>query len=504
MFKIVIADDDEILLKGLSENFNWKELGISVAAAVEDGQKALTAVKKYNPEILLTDVRMPHMNGIELISVVKKYNSEISTIIISAHDEFSYVHKAIKQGAKDYLLKPVNLENLKTLMKKIVKEKMTQIEFEQEKCFSRQLNMYSTAINRKLNNESELEKYEDILPLKRFRAFQVTIVRIKDDYRSKLNQFSEKYRDKGIYLLRLHGRDIIVSVSETKRDLSEILNKFKEETALLESFFENGNIVKNILQLQESYAQALRVEECFFIHSDERDLYIDDFKSPALENNTYYEQLAYNIAQSVLLGNKATLRENIRNYELQIMKCGSNARVVFTYSLSMSLSEIEKGAKKLDINVDSIIDNSTDLLNKCFLSETLSESVEIFEKNLLLIAEHINRKNDKSTTQQIMNSIRYIEENYKNSELRITNVCETVGLSKSYFSIMFKDIIGESFTDYLTKFRMEKAKELLSNTNFRSYEIGYMIGYTNPTYFSSSFKKFTGVTPSEYSKNSKI
>lgn len=141
-----------------------------------------------------------------------------------------------------------------------------------------------------------------------------------------------------------------------------------------------------------------------------------------------------------------------------------------------------------------------DVCTEILLEPTLRDGVNFLQENLVIRAEHRSIQKDISNKQVVINAVKYIEENYNNPELRMTNVAKFVGLSKSYFSIVFKTIKGKSFTDYLIDIRINKARYLLENTNQRGYQVSYMVGYNNPTYFSSTFKKYTGESPSEYVK----
>ena len=518
MYKIIIADDDEILLRGLSNNLDWEGLGITIVAAVDNGVKAFQAVKENNPDILLTDVCMPEMDGIELINNVKQFNPDISTVIFSAHDEFSYVHKAIKQGAEDYLLKPIDLEYLSSLMIKIINGKENQKEinrkikifstFENEKENTIKRSFYSDALLGKLNKVPSRDTDNGCLPGDNLHAFNVIILKTIKKNISDIQEIIKKYQERDLFFLQFQGKTLLLGMAETvtqlKGNLSdlkkEILSDFPNTSEFIPLGFANGNIVSTIYSLQESYQTACKAAELFFIDTEQPDIYISDFKAEKVQENKYFENLSYNLAHAALLGNFNAVKDYLTYYERSIVDCGPKAKVVFTYTLSMIFSELERSAESMDIHLENLIGSSTDILNQMFSSEIFSKSNEILKDKLLLLAAGLNQKNDKSAEQKVLNALKFIKENYKDSELRISKVCTEVGLSKSYFSIVFKASTGESFTDYLTQLRISKAKELLYNTNYRSYEVSYMVGYNNPTYFSSTFKKLTGFTPSEFAR----
>jgi two-component system response regulator YesN len=517
LYTIVIADDDEILLRGLSENFDWVRLGIEIAATADDGKIALDAVKTFHPDILLTDIRMPHLDGLELISKVKNFDSEIATVIISAHDDFSYAHKAIKQGAEDYILKPINLESLESVMQKIVKDKdlkshmsrkISSIDrLEDEKRSHDTISMYNQVLSGIPGYPDLLREYKTLLPVEKYKAFSVTIIRTRSENLNQIRQALHKKPVPGIEILSHFGKILILSISESRVTLKENLDQVKKN--LLDDFsdlngsslfFENGSTVNQFLNLSQSYQEALRVEDLFFIHGPKRDLYLSDFKAESDGYDFRSEAAADKLAQLTMLGNFKAVPQCMDEYGLCIRNCGQKARIVFIFTLSKIFAAIEREALKLSIHTADVMGDSKDLLDKILAAETCSESLDLLKEKLCPLSEFLNLKSDHSLDQLMINAFTFIEENYTNPELRINMVASEVGLSKSYFSIVFKEAAGSSFTDYLTDFRIEKAKTLLSNTNYRSYEISYMVGYNNPTYFSSAFKKQTGMTPSGYIK----
>lgn len=351
MIKVLIVDDEKMVRDGLVYTMPWKELGIEVVGAAANGKAALEIIREKKPQVVLTDIMMPEMNGLELLEIIKAEIPNIKVVILSGYDDFQYAQKALKSGVVDYLVKPVDADELTQLMERIGDSLQEDLTFDKDKLYFQK------------EIEDELEKY---------------IVAIR--------------------------------AGKNQAALSTISGIFGKET------------IKN-----------LPIEK--------------------------YHKLSVDIVNTICL-------------------------------------MLEKYGVELENTVnESYPGHYLELLNITSVQE-LSEWMQEFTKRIILLFDDNNGENYKMV---ISKAIDFIDNHYY-EDLSVQRVAQNVYLNSNYFSHLFKKIRKESFTDYLNKVRIEKAKSLLTENIYKVYEVSDMVGYSDYKYFSSVFKKLVGVSPTEYNK----
>lgn len=363
MIKVFLVEDEAIIRRGIRDNIDWNANGFEFAGEAGDGEYAYPLILKTEPEILVTDVKMPFMDGLELSRLVKKALPQTKIIILSGYNEFDYAKEAIKIGISDYLLKPVTSVNLIDALKKVAET----IREEREK--SRLLERYFVSY----------EKYTEFLD---------------------------------------------------KTDYSGVDRK------LIEDFLKLGSL-------------------------DECDLFVDEYFQAVGEHN--YKSLL------------------LRQYMvMDIFYC------------------VQEFLKGINVQPEAVPEERKDikLIPKAIVSV---ETTLMYLKDLFVFALTMRDRvsNDRYGT-LIREARDYIAEHYGKSDFSLNMIANHIGVSPSYFSSIFKQETGQSFIEYLTKVRIDKACELLKCTTLRTAEIGERVGYNDPHYFSSTFKKTMGQSPKEF------
>jgi len=529
MYKLVIADDDEILLRGLTEKIQWEKFGIEVVASVDNGILALYEVKKYNADILLTDIRMPSMDGIELIGHIKEYNDTISVIIISAHDEFEYAHEAIKKGADNYLLKPINIELLEAAINSVILDKenrsaiinkLSQVdELQSEKKDYNRFKMYYDLLLEALPKEDFHSKYKQFLPKEENNYFRTVVLRFKDvkkeeelkqlqNLNIEANNIQKKMGLEDMCILGIHRSLIIIDYAISKKILNARLQKMREalrryvrdNNKKSKLIFQSGPIIKNFIQLNESYKKALQMGELCYINDYGLDIEYEEPKINLEEDEEIFRELVDNIVKMTLISKNDKLKNSLSVYEENIRRYGKKAKMILSHTLSIIFLLLFEECDKIGIDIDKVIGGTVNTINEILIKEKLKDSINLLFIKLCEVEAYINIQNNHVNKQLMIKAFKYIEDQYDNPDVRLVDVANHVGLSKNYFSNVFKSISNKSFTDYLRDFRMDYAEKLLSSTNHKGYEVSYMVGYNNPTYFSSTFKKYSGYSPLEFKK----
>lgn len=363
MIKVFLVEDEIVIRRGIRNNVDWNSYGFELVGEAGDGERAYPMILKSKPDILLTDVKMPFMDGLELSRLVKKALPRTKIIILSGYDEFDYAKEAIKIGVSEYLLKPITSVNLIEALKKAGER------IREEEEHSRLLERY-------------LVNYE------------------------KYMEFPDKTDYNGV------------------------------DRKLIENFLKTGD-----------------VKECR--------LFIDE----------YFEAVGEKNYMSLLLRQYMTM---------DIFYC------VREFIKSINGEAAEASPELTDMKrMTMAIENAESTIN--------------YLKELFTFALTTRDTNSNDRYGQIIREAKdYIADNFSNSEFSLNRIAEYIGVSSSYFSSIFKQGTGQSFIEYLTRVRIDKACELLKCTNLRAAEIGERIGYSDPHYFSAAFKRTMGQSPTEY------
>jgi two-component system response regulator YesN len=533
MFKVLIIDDESIIRKGLKNIINWKQLDCEVCADASDGIEGLELIKKYLPDIIITDIRMPGLDGLSMIKQVKKTVPNSKIIILTGFRDFDYVHEAIKCGAYDYLLKPTKIEELTSVLTKAVNEindqKIKHLELDKFKLLFEQ---NIPALREKLlydiifgfnTNENEILEQMRLLNLK-IENFILVIMEndydeksTKSQYDKKLYQFgivnsfeeifAEKYEVISIMLSSNRVAFIIQKSDKSPLDIVEVSEKCGYHQEVVNNGFgftvtfavsSNGISPMELpIKLKECLGsleyKTYMGDNSIIQYSDLNSFFrYDDYS--ALDN--YQKQLL----ESIKSGNEDLVRVTAQNISRYVTTNNINISYLknFYYSTLSSINNIRISV--LAIDADKKHEEGRDIASLLQFIENcdnVEELNSLLEEVATKIASKVNNFNNKSLKLILRKAIDYIHEHY-NEQVTLNEVAENIYVSTFYISRMFKKELGKSFVDYLNDVRIEKAKELLKDVKYKTYEVAELVGISDPHYFSKLFKKHSGMTPSEY------
>lgn len=515
MYKIIIADDDEIQLQGMSYAFPWEELNIEVVAGVNDGDKAFQVAKECRADILLTDIKMTNMDGLSLTERILKECPGVHVVLMSAYDDFQYAQKALRLGVKDYLLKPVDLNRLRETMKQIVSQKNEKKRWENIQRENRRFqdvvsedegileeSFFQNVLSQKYSIEACRRLEEPYIngENQEWAAIEA-VVSDKHNQSEKLNIIKLMSKDKGYkyihsfnnHLICCHGKkgELMEEIAQFSKECRIRIKELDPRSAIS---FIIGPVVSELYYLGLSCEKVFQIREFQFIEGRDTDLTEKDLDKYFNRSQTINKTLITYIAKLVMTGNTDMLSDYIEKLKINLKCAGSDSAIMFSFSLSAILGELHRSpvlAETLDEQFD-------ELYLRILKQKTLDEAMALLEVELKKAAKRVGPQRNISVEQSIIDACEYIDKNFHNSRLRISDVAKEVGLSQNYFSTVFTELIGENFTSYLIKRRMKEAQFLLLNSNYKIQEIGYRAGYDNPAYFSATFKKFVGVNVSKY------
>ncbi|MFC5529670.1 response regulator [Cohnella yongneupensis] len=487
MLKAVVFDDEFIVLKGLKKLIDWQEYGIELAGTATDGLSALDMFRALKPDIVMTDIRMPGMNGLELIDVIRSEAPETMCIVFSGYNEFDYVKRAIKLGVVDYLEKPINIDKIREGIQKAVARVKEMNEVSELKQKWHQGLLEKATYELLLNGAMARPKWEEQFGPLAKRVTGVTVLACAEEGFDP--QPSEKLRvihvrngsEKLIVLFPLDGAkaewedELVVwmgptigsgrafaSIDDAPRSYKEALKalrygKYLEGKGWIR--FEDlgeGNGINPILSDREE-------ELLFDLRTGNKenvmrklDALLDDFKQ---------EKLDPDIAEVELL--------KLLFHGLEVAKeTGGNSAEL-------------GGAARIRLELRNV--------------ETQSEMADWIRQEMEKIMDWIVGVRQKSKHSAVERALAYIEEHY-GRDLTQQEVADYVQMNATYFSLLFKEQMGLSYIKHLTKVRMEKAKAFL-NEGMPIQEISEKVGYYHARHFSEVFKKQTGMTPGQYRTN---
>ncbi len=532
LYKLLIVDDEPSIRFGLRDYFEWSSYGIEVIGTAEDGSIAHQMIMELHPDIILTDVQMPRMDGITLTQELINKNLNIKTIFISGHNDIDYVKSALRLDALDYILKPIDMEELSRVVEKVIAL------METEKKLIKQISrmkttlaesmpllkekFFITLVRDGIENEETLQKRLDFLGVhfKSNALFSIMIISI-DHYFSLNHDMSETNKqltsfciinickeiiDKYVYgqVFENKQNEYVCILNLEKIEDEEILftiaKEIKDELlTLLQLSVTIGmaKTTKNLRALPELYhiaheaiAQKLFLGKNKIITMDSFETNKRDFFQLNLQKRNKFSLIIkagnehalspflHELFQDLEDNRNITLK-NCQNICLQLMLICSNILL------------------ELEIYHNELAEMENNIWEQLFKMETLLDMKscisDYFHKSIFYIKEKRRSKSDN-----IVNRIKsIIFENY-NQNITIQEIASKVYLTSTYICMIFKEETGETINEYLTKVRMEKAKEMLKDSRNKLYDICYSVGYTDPSYFSKLFKKYTGLTPSNY------
>lgn len=540
MFKLLIVDDEQIILEGIKESIDWKSYKVNEIGTAENGLKALELAKQMKPDIIITDIKMPGLNGLELVSEIKNILPYSKILIISAYEDFSYAQQAIGLGVQAYLTKPLKKKviideviKLQEIIKKerVDRENKGRLEemyiknlpilrqhylnnlikgiTKHTTDYSNQFKTYEIKIEEenvgvlvcKIDNieETSDEFFEKSIQMIHFRIMENLVYYLKSFYSHVVFQ-SHSNEVVAIYNMKESCMTTINNIIE----LSEIIRNFVLEQTGVSISFGIGRIQENISTIQASYQEAIKALNYRLLYGNNAVIFIDNVELSEYTTNYSFTSLHKQLDNLETILSMGKVSEVIKHVEKSISKLQSNKNIPYYYIqliYSQFLSIVLKTCMEMSIPTENLLTDTTDLYGEIFKKQTLKELNNWFNDILYRTCEVINNRRAPKVSNIISSSMDYIYNNI-HKEVNLNEVAKYVSLNPSYFSRLFKEQTGSSFVEYVKTLKIEKAKLLLKQGNKKIYEICDELGYQSVQYFSSLFKLEVGVTPMEYKKNS--
>lgn len=510
--KVLIVDDEKLTREGLMSSVDWKSLGIYDIILADDGLHGLELAKLHKPEIVLSDVRMPRMDGIQMAERILTFLPDSSIIFMSGYSDKEYLKAAIKLKAISYVEKPLDpleieeavLESIEK-NKQINRTKMSETLHSLEKASSLALLLtYPSRDNDDLQ-ESLIDFPIEIKPSMYFTTIIVKFTKraneLRDPFVNEVNkllkQKLEKYKLEFIHVIK-HEQHVVYHIFGTNKPALEILHKtcsfFQSSYEKMGTFFiAMGTTVNDISRTYQSYSAAVILLQSSFFYDYNSVLSNNNETAPASSVFTDPSPSFLEALSSKNRDESLTLLQDIcTGFKNNHAFLPNQVKDIY-YKLFMAL---QNTCKKLQINIYAENSGSESILEYLEEFQTLKELHESLCKKTEQFFDALENQIPENSTIYIIKD--FIRENYKHDNLSVKDISEHVYLSTSYVCTLFKSETGQTLNQYITEFRMEKAKQLLADPRYKITDISSKIGYTDGNYFSKSFKKIVGLSPSEY------
>lgn len=540
MISVFLVEDEIVMREGIRSNINWSAEGYKFVGEAGDGELAYPMIRDLKPDIVITDIRMPFMDGLELSRLIKKELPSTRIIILSGYDDFQYAREAISIGVTDYLLKPISGAQLLEAIGKVsdgIKAEQDQLRFMERYKKEREENrilekrvLFRQLVAGALSMPEILNKGKALGINLAAGAYGIVMFQIKvsdesrgegqitESYSESIEKITSVIRDKynskegiqvyeqlgGVFVFLVLGRDRQETADSMDGLLGDLEDMMSDKSGI-NYYAGTGCVVDRIREVGRSYESASKAFAHRFLYDSSRvfdghcntdqaaesaPINMDEIDIGKLDrrivtsflNNGSSEELLHFVEDFVDNTGKGNFQSLIFRQYISVDLYFTV--VSFLESIGYSRDEITEKLGNIGDGQSSQVDTEK---TKDYIHDILSKALEMRDKVC------------DSRYSSLINSARsYIYDHYSDEDISLNQVAASVNISPNHFSSVFKKETGETFIEFLTRVRMDKAKELLETTDLKAQEIGYKIGYRDPHYFSYIFKKTQNITPRQY------
>ena len=534
MIKAIVVDDEILTREGISANIPWEKLGYELVAVCADGREARDYVQGHEVDVVLTDICMPYMDGLQLSEFLYHEYPQIKIIIFSGYDEFEYAKQALKYQVSEYFLKPVTASELSGVLIQIgekIDERRKNEEligrlsttYHKNHLLVRSDVLMSLVMGDKTREENDRELEEVGITLWG-NAFRVAVIEI-EDYRDVHSLDDKKKQERALIAFVVYNvsQEIVekygagevfqgkeyrtvlllesnkpVEFCRESRAIAEEINGRLKEILGMKTNIGIGGCIRERQDLFHSYEDALAALQCRYIFGEESLFVMEDIRQHTGEQ-TETELAAEEILDAVKHSDTQAVSRIMEKMKKGVRTAGWTKERVHMY-LQQQLDAVPELLRSFQLEEQDIVWEKERALEGMMSAVSLDQALSVMESYYRKAAEMLDTGKNDGGKKYALLAMDYIEKHYGENELGLNSICSYLNISTSRFSAIFKSVTGETFMEALTGIRMQKARELLENTALKNYEIAEKVGFSDPHYFSAAFKKATGKSPTEYAR----
>jgi len=528
-YTILLVDDETAVREGIRSRTPWERYNFRVVGEAGNGIEALELVEELHPDVVVTDIRMPYLDGIELIQKIRLSHPTTTLVILSGYDEFTYAQQAMRYDVNEYVLKPVSVEDLCNLLKRLGKhldEEIKRIQdqdrlnqaYQQALPLIREKFLVSllTAVHPSSDAAllAKAAEYGFNLNKDEFMVAVIETDHVMEDPLQSMAMFEivEQVvkKDDGVLLFQFENQIVIIFSSQSHGQdhydavfRKQTYRKAEQLQAYLQKYSFHavlgvGNLVHSPSAIKQSYHQALTALNYSSCYPEQSLLFISDLeKLPVEEHQQQLEELKANVLVAVKMGSEEQVTEAVNQLlGEQLASLSLQDMQALLLELAFLLQDLTHSYGYTLFSMAE--EEGRNLFSELATLTTLGKAKRYVTRLCLMVRLLIAGQREKSHIQFIGQAKSLIAKHFTEPGFGLEEICEMIGVSPSYFSSTFKKEVGNSFVQYLTSLRMDRAKELLIKTEGKTYEIAQAVGFAEPNYFSFCFKRHVGLSPSQF------
>jgi len=513
--RIYIVDDEELARDGLRSWVSRVHPELNLCGEAGDGERALQEIVDLKPEIVLMDIRIPHMDGLEVAAGIRETLPWVQIIIISGYDEFEYARRAMKLGITSYILKPVEWDALEAALTEAVQnlsalkaeyEAARHIEKDRDAARERfYIRLLTTGVREEEVAEYE-RQYGEAVFADKYTVCRMKPSRMTEDVFAKLHVLGQRmFGNNPKTFWFIQDSESLICILRGSREANLIDDAFRIAQIVqydMKSSFDVdmrisiGDEIDSFRKLPESYQTAREISELQIAMNIWQILSREDcvsYMAPRMEKEDLQESQVLLTLRSLNAGTDIDVSELFSyfgdgNIDSMLMRF---------YRLMQLLSVVRRETRNPDMEQEIAAIHPREILE---MTASYEKTVSFSRELLLRAAPYRSDLQDVTHTDIVQRAKAYIHEHFADPDISLGTVAKAVGFSNNHFSTVFSQEVGKSFIEYLTEYRIEKAKALLA-AGEKTSEAGLQVGYTEPSYFSFVFKKTTGISPRDYRKD---
>lgn len=530
LYRIMLVDDEEEVRKAMIRKMDWEQLGFTVAGDAENGEDALEKLEQLEPDVVMTDIRMPYMDGLTLVARIREKYPSIKILIFSGYDDFEYAKQAIKYRVTEYILKPVNGEELAEILRRVRISLDEEIEERRnismlQKSYENSLPMLREVFLNDLVSRGadisamapKLREYGvDILEARKWLAAVIHVERMEQAEGQELFRHQELIPISVRKLVEDHmeafGRFTVFNSAEgitliaavdgnnSETGLINLLDDICKESRRMLGVTITAGVGHSCDTLQEisrSYQTAVDALGYRAIVGGGRTIYINDVEPVNRGKLQFETKEEAELTAVIKFGTKDQIGDMLRGFAARMDDAKVHANQYQVYMLTI-VNCLIRLMQQYDLKMSDMFDSEehyADIIKRICRRESFAEEMIPMACRM---NEALDQARDNTTRKVIVEAKEFIQENYADPELSVDVLCRYLHMSPAYFSTVFKRETGQTYVNYLTEVRLQKAEELLEKTDDKTYEIAQKVGYQEQNYFSYVFKKRYGVSPTKY------
>jgi len=504
MLKVLLVDDEPNVRHGVKMMIPWEKLGLEVTDEAGDGDEGLAKILSLEPDIVVADVKMPGMSGIKMIEAAKEKGFGGKCLILSGYSDFTYAKEAMSLGVKRFILKPVDEDELIEALKSLCEEIHTE---RRDKAAMRKGSEYmNEQLVRALlmGNDSVISDAADVLCYKRYTA---AVISPADD----MSQDEKKLLINSVNNRLADCKDLDSAAPELSSGVTAVLFKGWERKKILDFFkvmnkdlfgkvfIAVGNTVTCPEDIRLSYQDADSLLKNRFMYLHRGVVTTDSVDSSDGEGiGSGIDEIMGHVYSYIEINDVDRLSETLDEFRQTLCASGGTPEKIKVMCIT-AVMEIRSRLVKNIGEKKTVQFISDEFIAKIGERSSLFDIIELLKKTFTELSHTYFGRTTKSTMERV---VQYIRSNYSR-ELRLEQLANIFGYNSAYLGKVFHQYTGENFNNYLDRIRITEAKRLLETDEYKVYEVAEMVGYSNINYFHNKFKKYVGISPLSYKRQSR-